>query len=130
MRVQQDAEREMVDLLGEAVGNPDLVSVTLPDKWTPAKGVHVTVESDGTPISSRGWTRETLRVNVHGLQKQQVSKVARMIDGFLLSPRYGHFLAVKPGAGLLVAPDSKLGGFISSATYRVAKPRIIIGGER
>lgn len=130
MRVQQDSERELIDLLGRATGTPEMVSAFLPDKWSPAKGVHITVQSDGTPVSSRGWTRETLRVTVHGAQKSQISKMARMIDAFLLSPRQGHFLAVQPGAGLMVTPDSKVGGFVASATYRVAKPRIILGGEK
>lgn len=130
MRVQQDSEREMIDLLGKAVGNRDIVSATLPDKWTPSKGLRVTVESDGTPISSRGWTRETLRVAVHGFQKSKVSRFMRAIDGYLLSPNYGHFLAIKPGAGLITVPDSRLGGYVSSATYLVAQPRLIIGGER
>lgn len=130
MFVQQDSEREMIDLLGKAVDNPDAVSAALPPKWTPAKGIHITVEPDGTPISSKGWTRETLRIGVHGAQKSQVSKILRQVDGFLLSPRYGHFLSIKPGMGILTTPDSRLGGYIASATYRVAKPRIFLGGEQ
>lgn len=130
MFVQQESEREMIDLLGRAVDNPDKVSAFLPSKWSPSKGVHITVESDGTPVSNRGWTRETLRIGVHGAQKSQVAKVMREIDGFLISPHFGHFLSIKPGMGILTVPDSKLGGFVAAATYRVAKPRIFLGGEK
>lgn len=131
MWVQRDAEQEMLDLLGSFVGDPGKVTVALPDGWSPAKGDHVTVESDGTPISERSWTRETLRVTVHGRDKPRVGKLMRLIDGFILTPHMGHFLSVKPGAGVLVAPDSKVGGFVASATYRVAMPRINFpgGGE-
>lgn len=130
MRVQDDAEREVIDLLGRALSNPGMVSAFLPEKWSPPKGLHVTVQSDGTPVTSRGWTRETIRVTVHGAVKSQVSKIGRAVDGFLLSPMSGHFMAVQPGTGLFVSPDSKVGGFVASATYRVAKPRIIIGGRK
>lgn len=121
----------MIELLGEFVGRPELVSYTLPSRWAPTKGVHITVQSDGTPISERAWTRETLRVTVHGQDKPKVGQLMRLIDGFLLTPRMGHFLSVQPGAGALVVPDSKVGGFVASATYRVAMPRINFprGGE-
>lgn len=130
MFVQQDSEHEMIDLLGKAVDKPDAVSAFLPPKWSPSKGLHITVESDGTPVTSRGWTRETLRIGVHGAKRSQVSKVMREIDGFLMSPNYGHFLSIKPGMGILTVPDSKLGGFVAAATYRVAKPRIFLGGKQ
>lgn len=129
MYLQQDVEREMIDLLSKATGAPEMIGVTLPDRWSPGKGVHITVESDGTPVSSRGWTRETLRITVHGKQRSRVSKTMRMVDAFLLSPSSGHFLSIQPGAGILTVPDSKLGGHMSSATYRVAKPRVIFGGK-
>lgn len=129
MRVQDDSEGEMIALLNRAFGQK-IVSNFLPAGWSPDKGVRVTVESDGTPISSRGWTRETLRITVHGKVKSQVTKTMRLVDGFVLSPRQGHFLAVKPGAGMITTPDSRLGGFLSSATYRVAKPRMILQGDR
>lgn len=126
MWVQRDAEQEMLDLLGGYIGDPGKVTVALPDGWSPQKGVHVTVESDGTPVSSRAWTRETIRVTVYGLHKPKVGRLMRLIDAFILTPRMGHFLSVKPGAGVLVAPDSRVGGFVASATYRVATPRIIL----
>ncbi|WP_257202949.1 hypothetical protein [Corynebacterium cystitidis] len=129
MFFQQDSERELIDLLGRALDSPDLVGAFLPERWTPTKGTFVTVQSDGTPVTSRSWTRETLRVTVHGAVKSQVSKVMRAIDAFILSPWQGHFLSVKPGVGILTMPDSRLGGHISSATYRVAQPRIKIGGK-
>lgn len=130
MRVQQDAERELIILLGDALSAPERVRAVLPEGWSPRKGLQVTVQSDGTPITSRGWTRETIRISVHAEQRSQVSKVMRLIDAFLLSPRQGHFLSIQPGAGILVTPDSKVGGHVASATYRVAKPRIILGGEK
>lgn len=130
MRVQQDAERELIILLGRALDAPEKVRSALPEGWSPRKGIQVVVQSDGTPVSSRGWTRETIRVSVHGDPKSRVGKLMRVIDGFLLSPRQGHFLSVKPGAGVLVTPDSKVGGHVASATYRVAKPRMILGGEK
>ena len=126
MWVQRDAEREMLDLLGDFIGDPGKVTVALPDGWSPAKGDHVTVESDGTPVSSKAWTRETIRVTVHGQNKPRVGRLMRLIDGYILTPRMGHFLSVKPGAGVLVTPDSLVGGFVASATYRVATPRIIL----
>ena len=129
MRVQDDSEGEMIALLNRAFGQK-IASNFLPAGWSPDKGVRVTVESDGTPISSRGWTRETLRITVHGKVKSQVTKTMRLVDGFVLSPRQGHFLSVKPGAGMITTPDSRLGGFMSSATYRVAKPRMILQGDR
>lgn len=127
--VQQDSEREMIDLLAQATLQPERVSAFLPQKWSPDKGVHITVESDGTPVSSKGWTRETLRIGVHGAQRSQAQSLMRQIDGLLMSPRQGHFLSIKPGMGIITVPDSKLGGFVASATYRVAKPRIFLGGE-
>lgn len=131
MWVQRDVEHEFIELLGEFVGSPDAVSYALPSRWSPDKGVHVTVQSDGTPVVERSWTRETIRVSVHGTHKPKVGRLMRLIDGFLLSPRQGHFLSVKPGAGVIVAPDSKVGGFVASATYRVATPRFNFpgGGE-
>ena len=129
MYLQQDSEREMIDLLSTATGAPEMIGVTLPDRWSPDKGMRITVESDGTPVSSRGWTRETLRITVHGKQRSQVTRMMRMVDAFIMSPRSGHFLSIQPGAGILTVPDSKLGGHMSSATYRVAKPRMIFGGK-
>ena len=125
MAIQQDVEREIISLLGEALGSPDRVSYTLPQRWSPKKGVHVTVQSDGTPITGKGWTRETIRVSVHGERKQQVGSFMRRIDSYMLSSRQDHFLSIKPGVGVFVAPDSKVGGFIASATYGVAKPRLM-----
>lgn len=126
MLVQRDSEREMIDLLKRAFTTPEIVAHTLPERWTPSKGLRVTVESDGTPVTSRAWVRETVRVTVHGLQKSQVSKVMRLVDAFIMSPFQGHFLSVKPGAGLITTPDSRLGGYMSTATYRVATPRVSI----
>lgn len=123
--MQQDTERQIIEMLGEALGDPGRVSYMLPQRWSPKKGAHVTVQSDGTPVVSRGWTRETIRVSVYGEQKQQVGSIMRHIDSYMLSPRRVHFLSVKPGAGVMVVPDSKVGGFVASATYGVAKPRLM-----
>lgn len=129
MFVQQDSEREMITLLSRALGDFDSVGAFLPEGWSPSKGMFVTVQSDGTPVTSRTWTRETLRVTVHGAVKSQVSRMMRVIDAFILSPWQGHFLSVKPGIGVMSMPDSRVGGHMSSATYRVAQPRINIGGK-
>lgn len=95
----------------------------LEDGWTPSLGVQIVVAGDGTPVVDRGWTRENVRVTVHGLHETQVREVAAHVDGVLLNRRYVPGVTVSPGPGLIITRDEKLGGFIAAVTFRVAATR-------
>ena len=99
------------------------VRAELPDKWVPTDGLQVVVVGDGTSIADRGWTRENVRVTVHGPYEPQVRAVAALIDGVLLNPRHVPGLALSPGPGLIISRDEKFGGFIAAVTVRVAAER-------
>lgn len=122
---QQDAVGEVIDRLEKVVPNPDQVVEVLPEKWNPRSSPPmVVVQSDGTPVTSKGWTRETVRIRVQARTLPQAMKAMRQLDSFLLTPGLVLLgLSILPGAGIIGGSDSLLGGFYSSATYRVAMPR-------
>lgn len=95
----------------------------LGDGWAPNQGVQIVVVGDGTPVTDRGWTRENVRVTVHGLHETQVRELAALIDGALLDRRHVPGVTVSPGPGLIIARDDKLGGFIAAVTFLVAATR-------
>lgn len=122
--VAQDAAQLVRDMLRKLVEDRKRIQFEVPDKWTPAAGPVVTVVSDGTPVSSRGWTREIVRVTVHGSTAVQVRKIMAAIDAALITPTRGSWgFAISPGTGIIVTKDSRLGGWVSSATYNVATSR-------
>ena len=108
-------------LRGVVDGAP--VRSQLPDKWVPTDGMQVVVVGDGTPITDRGWTRENVRVTVHGLYEPQVRRAAAEIDAALLNRRNVPGVVISPGPGLIITRDEKLGGFIAAVTTRVAAER-------
>lgn len=120
--VQQDAPGIVRQWLRGVVEGPRVRSA-LPDKWTPTDGLEVVVVGDGTPVVDRGWTRENVRVTVHGLYEPQVRDMAVRIDGALLDRRYVPGVTLSPGPGLIITRDEKLGGFIAAVTFRVAATR-------
>lgn len=120
--VQEDAPEIIRRWLRGVVQGPRVRS-ELPEKWTPADGLEVVVVSDGTPVTDRGWTRENVRVTVHGLYEPQVRGLAVRIDGALLDRRHVPGVTVSPGPGLIITRDENLGGFIAAVTFRVAATR-------
>lgn len=106
-------------------GLPHGVRVAVPPRWTPRDGPAVTVVSDGTPVSERAWTRETVRVTVHAHDIYTARRIMTLIDGILTTPSIRTMgVPIKPQTGIIAAPDSRVGGFMSSATYSVSLPRI------
>lgn len=120
--VQVDAPLVVRRWLRAAVDGAKVRS-ELESGWTPMAGIQILVVSDGTPVTDRGWTRENVRVTVHGLHETQVREVATRIDGLLLNRRHVPGVTVSPGPGLIITRDDKLGGFIAAVTYRVAAER-------
>lgn len=98
----------------------------LPAGWVPDDGVVVVVVGDGTPVSERAWTRENVRVSVHGRFLPVVRKVASEIDALLLIPGVVPGVSVSPGPSLVVDRDESAGGFIASVTVRVATTRRVV----
>lgn len=122
---QVDAPQMVRDVLRRHVPDPETVSATVPDKWTPSKGPHITVVSDGTPVSTRSWTREQVRVTVRAHDGHTARKIMTQIDALLLTPLAAGLMAsIQAGAGIIAGPDSKLGGWVSSATYSVASHKM------
>ena len=91
--------------------------------WSPGDGVAVIVVGDGTSLSTNAWTRENVRVSVHGPVEPDVRRIASEIDALLLTPGAVPGVALFPGPGLVSDRDDSVGGFIASVTYRVAATR-------
>lgn len=125
---QKDSPSLILDLLRKASDNPELIRTTVPERWTPDKGLVVTVVSDGTPVSDRGHTVENVRVRVHGRDGPSVRKMATAIDGYLLTPRIANRpgCLIKAGPGLICIKDSRLGGWQAAITYRVVTSRKVV----
>lgn len=122
MRVQEDTPLLVRRWLRPLVPDHRVVD-RLPDKWVPSDGMVVVITGDGTPVADRGWTRENVRVTVHGLHKPEVRQLAARIDGALLDRRFVPGVTVSPGPGLIVTPDDAAGGYIAAVTVRVAATR-------
>lgn len=120
--VQVDAPDIIRKWLRTVVQGPRIRS-QLPDGWSPSDGLEVVVVGDGTPVADRGWTRENVRITVHGQYEPEVRALAARIDGALLDRRYVPGVTISPGPGLIITRDTKLGGFIAAVTVRVAATR-------
>lgn len=124
--ITPNAAEKVRQLLDDSLkGLPHGVRVSLPPKWTPKDGTAVTVVSDGSPVSDRAWTREVVRVTVHSRDIVSARRLMTLIDGILTTPSIRTMgLPIKPSTGIIAAADSKVSGFMSSATYTVSLPRI------
>lgn len=121
---QQNAAHRVMEILSQAVPDEELVRAFLPEGWTPRDGPRIIVQSDGTPTSSKGWTREFVRVFCQTGDIYSARQLMERIDALLTTPGI-HRLGcpISASTGIITIPDSKLGGFVSSATYSVALPR-------
>ncbi|PRQ10632.1 hypothetical protein C1Y63_10585 [Corynebacterium sp. 13CS0277] len=120
---QQDAAQRVRNLLRKAFKEKERVRADLPPGWTPAKGPYMTVVSDGTPHTEPGYTREVVRVTVHAHDAPTARKLLVAADAALLSPLQVRLYRIKAGAGLIVIKDSRVGGWVASATYTVTLGR-------
>lgn len=121
--LQQDAALKVRGRIRRAVEDPARVTTSLPKGWTIRQGPWVTVVSDGTPISGKGNTLETVRVTVHAKDLPTARRIMTSIDGLLLSPINVLGMGIRAGAGIIAGPDSRVGGAYASATYQVATHR-------
>ncbi|PLW01197.1 hypothetical protein [Corynebacterium ulcerans] len=124
--VQQDAVGLMLKRLRKFSDSPDRFCAVMPKGWTPAKGPVVVVVSDGTPLSTRGWTRELVRLVVHAHDGPTALRLAQMIDGHLIKPmaRSPWAFSLSPATGITPPrKDSRLGGWVTSITYSIALNR-------
>ena len=126
MWVQADAPQMVRDRLRRVLGakNASLVRTEMPPKWTPKNGPVVTVIPNGTPVAAGSWSEEQVLITVHARDGVQARKLMAALDAVMLSPAHFAGLAVAAGGGLIVGKDSKLGGWVASATYMVRTPRI------
>lgn len=122
--VQKDAPQLVRDRLRRVVDDPDRVRAQ-EMRWTPDDPPYVTVQSDGTPVSSRGWTSELVRITVYAADRVQARRLMAFLDGYIAGPRAaGIGLSIRAATGLILTNDSRHGGgFIASATYQVATNR-------
>lgn len=122
--VQKDGPQLVRDDLRRAIPEPGYVRADMPAGWTPADGPRCTVQSDGTTYSGRGHTKELVRVTVHAQDGPAARRIMQDIDGYLVTPaihRLGY--SISPATGIIAGPDSRLGGWVSSATYGVTTNR-------
>lgn len=123
--VQQPADEKLRKAIRDAFG-PDLppgkIRDRMPDKWTPQDGPVVIVTSDGTTRAGNP-TRELVRVLVRASSALWARKLLSLIDGYLMSPYVLIGIPRRPATGLIVGPDSRVGGFYASTTYAVDLPR-------
>jgi len=130
---QVDAEQKVRDFIRELVGeeNHNKVRASLPDKYSPSKGICITVQGDGTPTSTTGYTDELVRVSVHGESRSFVRDLMSDID---MNMQGNHLkmkgVFVSTSLGLLAAPSSLKGGYVASITYRVRYMRIAIPQQK
>lgn len=124
MWMKRDAAELVLSRLRRAFDPVDIISDTLPPKWTPRDGPRVVVVSDGVPYSSRGWTREVVRITVHCGDLRTANRMLNMIDGHLTKPTStGWAFSIKPATNRIVRPDSRIGGFVASAAFNVVTNR-------
>ncbi|EPD70868.1 hypothetical protein HMPREF1219_00163 [Corynebacterium pyruviciproducens ATCC BAA-1742] len=125
MWVQADAPQMMRDRLRRVLGTQaELIRTEVPPKWTPKNNPVVTVLPNGTPVTAGAWSEEQVIVTVHGGDGPTVRRIMAALDAAILSPLHFAGLSVTAGGGLIVTKDSKLGGWVASATYGVRTPRI------
>lgn len=122
---QDDAETKVLNIIKGWLNDPHIARVALPDKWSPSKGVAITVQGDGTTSTTSTMTTELVRVCVYGNQRQEVRDIIAEIESNFASRIYR-----LPGSrittqrGILVAPSSFHGGFVASVTLSVELLRL------
>lgn len=123
--VQQDATGLMLRRIRKFTDMPERIVAVLPKGWTPSQGAFVTVTSDGTPISHKSWTRESIRITVHAPDGPTARRLMAAIDGHLLQPmgQAPWAFSIRASTGLIVTKDSRVGGWVASAVYSVGLNR-------
>ena len=124
MWAQRDGPQLVRDLLRKSGLPSESVRASLPDGWSKTKKIAVTVTGGGTPDARRAVTGENVEVRVHGADKAQVRKLLTQIDAFLTTPMaVGWVYQIRPASGVLVMPDSQLGGYVGLAVYKITTSR-------
>lgn len=125
--MSQDATVKVREFLAQNEAFKKRTSATLPLKYSPQKnGWHVTVQSDGVINGGRGFTVEVVRVTVHSYDIPSATRIMRTIDAGLISFGGRWKLGVQASTRIITTPDSKLGGYVSSATYNIFVNRIAL----
>ena len=123
---QRDAAQIIRDGLRSHSDKPNLILSQVPQGWTPDDDPVVTVISDGTPVSTRGWNKEVIRVTVHARDIPTSRKLMSAIDALLLTPMaFSTLVQTSPSTGIIAINDSKIGGGLSSATYNISTSKLI-----
>lgn len=93
----------------------------LPDRWNPNLGVAVVVADDAPQVRETGHDRVLVRITVHSPTFDTSRKWGRNIYDFLTSPFGGLGLGVSKSrsTGVVVAPDSLAGGYVSTMSISV-----------
>lgn len=125
--VQQDAPQILRNRLRQAFPkSQDLFHAELPDKWTARDGPIVTIASDGPQTSAAGTDKELVRVTCRHIDLPRARQLFTQIDAFLTSPginTLGFSIPRRAGTGLVVGPDSLIGGYFASRVYSVGTTR-------
>lgn len=125
--MSQDATVKVREFLAQNEAFKKRTSATLPLKYSPQKnGWHVTVQSDGIISGGKGFTVEVVRVTVHSYDMPSATRIMRTIDAGLISFGGRWKLGVQASTNIITTPDSKLGGYVSSATYNIFVNRITL----
>ncbi|MBB1022964.1 MULTISPECIES: hypothetical protein [unclassified Dietzia] len=120
--IQVDGAERVLDFLINRVEGATVRS-DLPDGWSPADGVAVTVTSDATPFSDRVATREAVRVAVYAAYRPIARRAASQLDAALIQPGAIRGLLIRPGSGLIITRDDKLECFLAAFTINVNASR-------
>ncbi|MBB1034649.1 hypothetical protein G6031_09635 [Dietzia sp. CQ4] len=120
--MQVDGAERVLDFLIDRVEGATVRS-DLPDGWSSADGVAVTVTSDATSFSDRVATREAVRVAVYSAYRPIARRAASQLDAALIRPGAIRGLLIRPGAGLIIARDDKLECFLAAFTVLVNASR-------
>ncbi len=125
--MSQDATAKVREFLAQNDVFKKRTSATLPLKYSPQKnGWHVTVQSDGIISGGKGFTVEVVRVTVHSYDMPSATRIMRTIDAGLISFGGRWKLGIQASTRIITTPDSKLGGYVSSATYNIFVNRITL----
>lgn len=124
---QQDAAQMVRDLLRKNADDPKMIVAHMPDRWHRGKPAVIVVESDGVSRTSRGFTKEIVRIRVQAKDGPAARKLITLVDAFLTTPSPQRFnIAIRPATGIIAGPDSRIGGWYASATYTVVSNRKVI----
>lgn len=120
----QQADRVLLERLRTVFDTPESFRTVLPHKWTPDKPPVVTVVSDGVSRSEQSFTVEMVRVSVYAESLRTARGLMEKIDSVLVTPSLrGLLCKITPATGVFVTRNSKQGGAVAGATYRVALQR-------